>query len=241
MAEQSDIEQLRIQRQSVGVQRIEQRGRLEERLSLNWQHEKRQPGDGDWTTSRALVPNVTWTWRKLDQMLDPRRGVVLQLSVGGGTKSLLSDENFLRLYGRSQIYLPIGTRDTLSLRAELGRTFAPSRQHVPQDYLFRTGGTGSVRGYQYQSLGIKEGNATVGGRYLATASIEYTHWLNDSWGAAAFVDAGDAVDALQDARLAVGYGLGARWRSPAGPIGVDLAYGKRSRDLLLHFSLAIPF
>ena len=241
VAEQSDIEQLRIQRQSVGVQRIEKRGRLEERLSLNWQHEKRQPGDGDWTTSRALVPNVTWTWRKLDQMLDPRRGVVLQLSVGGGTKSLLSDENFLRVYGRSQIYLPIGTRDTLSLRAELGRTFAPSRQHVPQDYLFRTGGTGSVRGYPYQSLGIKEGNATVGGRYLATASIEYTHWLNDSWGAAAFVDAGDAVDALQDARLAVGYGLGARWRSPAGPIGVDLAYGKRSRDLLLHFSLAIPF
>ena len=241
VAEQSDIEQLRIQRQSVGVQRIEQRGRLEERLSLNWQHEKRQPGDGDWTTSRALVPNVTWTWRKLDQMLDPRRGVVLQLSVGGGAKSLLSDENFLRLYGRSQIYLPIGARDTLSLRAELGRTFAPSRQHVPQDYLFRTGGTGSVRGYPYQSLGIKEGNATVGGRYLATASIEYTHWLNDSWGAAAFVDAGDAVDALQDARLAVGYGLGARWRSPAGPIGVDLAYGKRSRDLLLHFSLAIPF
>ena len=86
VAEQSDIEQLRIQRQSVGVQRIEQRGRLEERLSLNWQHEKRQPGDGDWTTSRALVPNVTWTWRKLDQMLDPRRGVVLQLSVGGGAK-----------------------------------------------------------------------------------------------------------------------------------------------------------
>jgi translocation and assembly module TamA len=241
VAEQSDIEQLRIQRQAFGVQRIEQRGRLEERLSLSWQHERRQPGNGEWTTSRALVPNVTWSWRNLDQTLDPRRGLVLQLSVGGGGKALLSDQNFLRLYGRGQFYLPVGARDTLSLRTELGRTFADSRQHVPQDYLFRTGGTGSVRGYSYQSLGIREGKATVGGRYLATASIEYTHWLNASWGMAAFVDAGDAVDALDDARLAVGYGLGARWRSPAGPIGVDLAYGERSREMQLHFSLAIPF
>ena len=59
--------------------------------------------------------------------------------------------------------------------------------------------------------------------------------------AVAFVDAGDAVDQLEDVRLAVGYGLGARWRSPAGPIGVDLAYGQRTSELQLHFSLAIPF
>ena len=104
-----------------------------------------------------------------------------------------------------------------------------------------TGGTGSVRGYAYQSLGIKEGNATVGGRFLGVVSAEATHWLNESWGIAAFVDAGDAVDQLEDVRLAVGYGLGARWRSPAGPIGVDLAYGQRTSRVELHFSLAIPF
>ena len=50
-----------------------------------------------------------------------------------------------------------------------------------------------------------------------------------------------AIAHLQDVRLAVGYGLGARWRSPAGPIGVDLAYGQRTGDIHLHFSLAIPF
>ena len=103
------------------------------------------------------------------------------------------------------------------------------------------GGTGSVRGYAYQSLGVKEGAAIVGGRYLAVGSIEATHWLDESWGIAAFVDAGDAVDSLQDARLAVGYGLGGRWRSPAGPLGVDLAYGQRTSEFQLHFSLAIPF
>ena len=75
----------------------------------------------------------------------------------------------------------------------------------------------------------------------AIASAEVTHWLDEDWGIAAFVDAGDAVDSLHDVRLALGYGLGARWRSPAGPIGVDLAYGERTRGFQLHFSLAIPF
>ncbi|MDP3439051.1 MAG: BamA/TamA family outer membrane protein, partial [Azonexus sp.] len=106
---------------------------------------------------------------------------------------------------------------------------------------FRAGGSGSVRGYAYQSLGIKEGNATVGGRYLGILSAEATHWLDESWGIAAFIDAGDAFDDLKTVKAAIGYGLGARWRSPAGPIGVDLAYGQRTSELQLHFSLAIPF
>ena len=162
------------------------------------------------------------------------------LWLAGGATALLSDQNFLRLYGRWQQYFPIGQRDTLSLRAEGGQTFADSRLHIPQDYLFRTGGTSSVRGYAYQSLGVREGSATVGGRYLAAGSAEYTHWLNEQWGMATFIDAGQATDDWQRVQFAVGYGLGARWRSPAGPIGADLAWGQRTGELHLHFSLAIP-
>lgn len=239
--ETSDIEKLRTERHALGIQSVQQRGSVEQRLSLNWQRETRWPDGSADITSRALVPNAMWTWRRIDNLLDPRAGTVLQLSVGGGAKAALSDQNFVRLHGRIQHYLPVGPRDTLALRGELGRTFADSRLRIPQDYLFRTGGTGSVRGYAYQSLGIKEGEATVGGRYLAVASAEYTHWLNDDWGLALFVDAGDAVDGLKDIRLATGYGLGVRWRSPAGPIGADLAYGQREGRLQLHFSLAIPF
>ncbi|PKO86938.1 MAG: outer membrane protein assembly factor [Betaproteobacteria bacterium HGW-Betaproteobacteria-12] len=241
MSEKTDIEELKTERYAFGVQSVQQRGSIEQRLSLGWQHERREPSGALAVTSRALVPNVQWTWRRVDHPLDPQNGIVLQAQVGGGAKAALSDQNFVRLHGRWQQYVALGASNQLSLRAELGRTFADSRLRIPQDYLFRTGGTGSVRGYGYQSLGIKEGEATVGGRYLAVASAELTHWLNDSWGVAAFVDTGDAVDSLADVRLATGYGLGARWRSPAGPIGVDLAYGERSREVHLHFSLAIPF
>jgi translocation and assembly module TamA len=224
-----------------GAQSVQQRGSIEQRLSLSWQSETRTPEGALKTTSRALVPNVMWTWRKIDNLLDPHDGVVLQFQVGGGAKAALSSENFIRLHSRWQQYIPLGHADTLSLRGEIGYTVAESRDRIPQDFLFRTGGTGAVRGYTYQSLGVTEGSAVVGGRYLAVVSGEATHWLNDSWGVAAFVDAGDAVDNLSAAKLAVGYGLGARWRSPAGPLGVDLAYGQRTGDIHLHFSLAIPF
>ena len=163
------------------------------------------------------------------------------MQLGGGAKAILSDQNFVRLHARVQHFIPLGRADTLNLRAEVGYTFADSRDGIPQDYLFRTGGAGTVRGYAYNSLGVTESGATVGGRYMTTVSAEVTHWLDETWGIAAFVDAGDAVDSLQDARLAVGAGLGARWRSPAGPIGVDLAYGERNQEVHLHFSLAIPF
>ena len=239
--EATDIAGLRTERAAFGVQSVQQRGRVEQRLSLNWQTEQREPEGANPVTSRALVPNAMWTWRQVDNPLDPRSGSVLQGQIGGGARATLSDQNFVRLHARLQHYIPLGRNDTLSLRGEIGYTLADSRQHIPQDYLFRTGGAGSVRGYAYQSLGIKEGTATVGGRYLGIASAEATHWLNDSWGIAAFVDAGDAVDALKAIRLALGYGLGARWRSPAGPLGVDLAYGQRTGELHLHFSLAIPF
>ncbi len=241
MAEATDIQGLKTERYAFGAQTVQQRGSVEQRLSLHWEDERREPSGAAAVTSRALVPNAMWTWRRIDNPLNPRDGTVLQGQVGGGAKAALSDQNFVRLHARFQHYLSFGRHDTLALRGEVGYTLADSRLRIPQDYLFRTGGTGSVRGYAYQSLGIKEGTATVGGRYLATASAEWTHWLDSEWGIATFIDAGDAVDQLKNINLAVGVGLGARWRSPAGPIGIDLAYGERNREVHLHFSLAIPF
>ena len=157
------------------------------------------------------------------------------------SRAVASDTDFIRLYGRYQQFIPLWWGDSLTLNGEIGYTIAESRDGIPQEYLFRAGGTGSVRGYPYQSLGVKDGSAIVGGRYMATASVEYTHWLDDRWGVATFVDAGNAVDSLSNIDLAIGYGLGVRWRSVAGPIAVDVAYGEQVEAVHLHFSLAIPF
>jgi len=241
VVERSDIQGLRIEKVAFGAARVQTRGSIEQRLGLNWQREDDSPLDALPSTNRALTASVGWVWRHARDPLDASQGIVANLQLGGAAKALLSDQNFLRSYVRYSQGIPFGKSDGLLLRGEVGVTAAPSRRGIPQDYLFRAGGTNSVRGYNYQSLGVKEGAATLGGRYLLTLSAEYTHWLNAQWGIAAFADAGQAADDREVLKLARGYGLGARWKSPAGPLAVDVAWGERDKALRLHFSLAVPF
>jgi translocation and assembly module TamA len=91
---------------------------------------------------------------------------------------------------------PAGEKaSTLILRFETGALASSTKKAgVPSTFLFRAGGDQSVRGYGYQELGVQEGDATVGGRYLLTGSAEYQYWFKPPWGVAVFVDAGNAAD-----------------------------------------------
>ncbi len=86
-----------------------------------------------------------------------------------------------------------------------------------------------------------QGDAVVGGRRYAVAGAEYTHWFGESWGIAGFVDAGNAWDDTTLFKAVLGYGFGARFRTPIGPIRADLAYGQEVHSLRLHFSVGYTF
>ena len=241
LAERTDIQNLVTRRAAVGAVRTRSRGRIETRLSLNYQNELQEPADAPETRAKALTLNESWTYRKVNSLIDPREGYVLNGQIGGAAKALLSDQNFVRSYVRYQHYFPVGSADMFTVRGEFGYTAAGAKTGIPQEFLFRTGGTQSVRGYAYQSLGVEEGDAVVGGQVLAVASAEYVHWFGERWGAAAFYDAGNAWDPGDSVKLFPGYGLGARWRSPAGPLALDVAYGQRDSKVRLEFSVAIAF
>ena len=241
LAESSDLEGLKVDSQALGATRTTVRGDIETQLALRLQHETIEPAGGESRTSNTLTANWTWIKRAVNDLLDPTDGYQLEFQVGGGPEIALAEQDFLRLYSRFVRYQPVRGSDVFIVRGEAGVTLAESRDGIPQAFLFRTGGAQSVRGYDYLSLGVKDGDATVGGRYLATASAEYVHWFKPQWGTAVFVDAGDAADSREDFDLRVGYGVGARWRSPAGPLAIDLAWGHQERSLRLHFGVAIAF
>ena len=214
---------------------------VEYRLGLNYQIERQYPEGAEPRVTRALAPVVFATWRRVDNLYDPRRGGVLNLQFAAGSKALASGEDFFKAYAQYQHWFPLGAIDQLLLRGELGRTFAQSREPLPQDFLFLAGGSRSNRGYAYQSLGVQLGEAVLGGRRLAVASVEATHWVGEDWGVAAFLDAGDAWDPDHGFKAAKGYGVGARFRTPIGPIRADLAYGERTQEYRLHFSVGYTF
>ncbi|MBN8441358.1 MAG: outer membrane protein assembly factor [Thauera sp.] len=241
LVDRSNVEGLKVASEAVGVARKTVRGDIETQIALRLQRERVQPDGAASSEHNTLTANWTWIRRAVDDLLDPRSGNVFEFQVGGGSSIALSDQNFLRLYGRVVHYRQVAERDVLILRAEGGATLAPSRNGIPQDFLFRTGGAQTVRGYAYQSLGVREGDATVGGRYMGVMSAEYVHWFRPDWGSAVFIDAGDATDDRRNFDLRTGYGVGARWRSPAGPLAVDLAWGQEEQRLRLHFGVAIAF
>lgn len=240
LAENADIQDLVTKRVGIGAVRARIRGNIEIRHSISLQREQREIDGLVTSTQKSLALNTSWTWREVDDPFDPRSGWVLNAQVGGGVEGLLSDTNFLRTYTKAQWFIPVGERDQIILRGEAGLTSGKA-DALPQDFLFRAGGSNSVRGYDYLKLGVREGNAIVGGRVLGVLSAEYVHWWSHQWGSAVFVDAGDATDSRKDFDFAYGAGAGVRWRSPAGPIAFDIAYGEREQSWRPHFSLAIAF
>lgn len=189
------------------------------------------------------VPTLTATYRLLrrdvDKKYDPREGNLIELGLGAGV-TLDKGEPFQRAGLRVQKWWPVGKRDVLTLRGEVGRVWSQT-DRLPYDFGYRTGGARTIRGYRYQSIGREVGDAVVGAYSMVVGSVEYTHYYTESLGMNLFVDVGDASQTFSGMDWHLGYGAGLAVRTPAGPFFVDLAYGQRDKKLRLHFSLGIAF
>ncbi|KPK04197.1 MAG: hypothetical protein AMJ64_14195 [Betaproteobacteria bacterium SG8_39] len=210
-------------------------------LGLAPTYEEKEIGDVTSERLKSLPLYGSWTWRTVDNLIDPRRGWMLNLKTAAALQGLLTDESFINGYAKATGFIPVGERDTFIARAELGRTWASDPRRVPSRYLFRTGGSTTVRGYAFESLGVRLDGAVTGGRVLGLASAEYVHMFNETYGIATFVDAGDAADSVRDMDLKLGYGVGARYKSPIGPLALDVAYGRDIDDYRVHFSVGYSF
>ncbi len=239
--ERSDIAGQRTHLTGVGMQRARAHGRLERVLRLDLLDERQSVDGASGARNQTLYASHDWIRRDVDDPLSPTRGYLASVHVGAGLRLLASDQDFVRTHARLAWFMPVGEHGVLITRGELGALLADSRAGIPADLLFRAGGDQSVRGYAYQSLGVRQGDAVVGGRYLALGSLEYVHWLRPQWGLGVFWDAGGAADRPGDFVAHHGYGLGVRWRSPVGPLNLDLAQGRDGGGTRLHFNAGLAF
>ena len=198
------------------------------------------------TRSEAVTANYHWLYRDVDSVLLPTDGYTLSLQSAIGRSRNSTEQNgpFGRGYGRLTFYRPLGSAWYGSARIEAGNIFAANNVGVPDTLLFRAGGDDSVRGYAYRTLGPVVDGAVTSGRVMFTGSAEIARPISAQRPAfwwAAFVDAGNAANHWNELELAWGYGVGMRWRSPVGPLRVDLAYGEEVRKWRLHLSVGIAF
>lgn len=199
----------------------------------------------------SLSAHYGWTRRDFDDLANPTRGDGLALELGTGLTLERTPQPYLRSRLRWQGYRPAFERSDRpsrwSLRLEGGWVWSPDDGAVPATQRFLAGGEGSVRGYALRDIGVPRPDGSVDpGRLLALASIEWQRplWLDgrrSEWESALFVDAGAVADRSSELSPKVGLGAGLRYRSPVGPLQLDLAYGLERRALRLHMSVGFVF
>lgn len=187
--------------------------------------------------STLVYPSLAGQWKRLDDVNFPRRALGVTLELRSGLKTIGSDVDFLQLRAEGRYIRGLGERNRLLLRTELGTTVSDDFPDFPPSMRFYAGGDKSVRGYGYKEIGERAGSAVFGGKHLLVFSSELERMFTQSWGAAVFVDAGDAFN--QKFRAQLGIGAGLRWRSPVGLMRVDIAHGvgNPGQNLRLHISI----
>lgn len=174
-------------------------------------------------SSKLLFAEGTLSRRRVNDKLSPRKGYVFDVGLRLASDTLASDTNIAQSWSRITWLIPQGETARIKLRGEVGAMTVGNFDALPPDLRFFAGGDRSIRGFDYHEIGeVNDRGIIIGGKYLAIASAEYEYYFNDSWGAAVFTDAGDAFSDSFSLNLSVG--VGARWRSPVGPIRVDFGF-----------------
>ena len=214
------------------------------------------------TTAQAVVEalsaNYAFTVRHFDHPQFPHTGWGLGVALGAGTTLGVQSMPYGRVLARWRGYLPLddssvtaprsrASRGRLALRAQTGALLAAPSTELPSTQLFFIGGDNSVRGYGYQDLGVPLPDGQIsGGRTMLLGSVEWQHPIRvagraSDWESTLFIDAGAVANSASELRPRVGLGLGARWKSPVGPLQIDLAYGVDVQRLRLHMNVGFNF
>ncbi|MDE0949992.1 MAG: autotransporter assembly complex protein TamA [Halioglobus sp.] len=186
-------------------------------------------------------------------LVDPASGFSQLYTLEAGNEQLGSVVDLLRLTAEFRAVFTPWPRQRFVSRAEFGVVEIANgdRFELAPSLNFFAGGSQSIRGYAYQSLGneivVDEGNGrtktlVVGGDRLVTGSLEYQYYFTDVWRGALFVDGGDAFDEGEfDANYGVGFGV--HYITPVGAVRVELAnsVSDENPDWYLHLSIGAEF
>ncbi|MGI9279190.1 MAG: autotransporter assembly complex protein TamA [Endozoicomonas sp.] len=204
---------------------------------IQYENYKQGLQDGD---SFLVIPGISMTRRHAKGgKLNPRSGYLIMSKAELSDKFWGSDQNFVKLWGRTKGLTTLAEKHRFIGRVEQGAIWINDVSTVPPSIRFFTGGDQTVRGYNYESIAPKDANGKlIGAQYMTALSVEYNYQFLDHWRAAVFVDSGTATNDYKD-DWKTGAGFGIRWVTPLGALRVDLAFAvsEPGTPYKLHFSM----
>jgi translocation and assembly module TamA len=203
---------------------------------------------GDTSNYTLLGIPATLTWNDTEEGLDRRRGSRAEITVTPYPVARGSVDGLTTLRTDAMSYLDLGgdRRTILALRAQAGVAFGASSPDVPADLRMYAGGSGTIRGFAFQSVGpLDSSGRPLGGTTMVAASAELRQRIGEQWGAVGFIDTGGVSGGRAPdwpPRIATGVGVGVRYHTVIGPIRADIGIpvaGKRDGDADWQFYFGI--
>ena len=194
----------------------------------------------------------------VDNHIEPTKGGILTFSNEVAPTFLGSGLQYAQTVMEAKRYHALGDSGfVLAGRLKFG-LIQPmqSTEQIPIQKRFFSGGANSVRGYKLDYLGPRNASGVpIGGDAVIEASLEGRFPLplpvyGSKIGGVVFMDAGNVYFKARDidpGQLRYSPGVGLRYLSPIGPIGVDVAFpinridSDRDRVYQIHFTIGYGF
>ena len=220
----------RSQTYQMGVNYVKTLEKWQQIISLNYQLGRFTLNNQPYQATHILTPAITWTYTDTDNLIFASRAQKFNFRIQGASKNILSDNNLIQTEIYDKIIHTFQFGQRVLVRGDLGYSVVNDLTSLPLTLQFVAGGTQSVRGYPYQSLGP--------GRYLTVGSVELQQPLFYKIYATGFYDIGNAYN-NGNASLMSGAGLGLMWASPIGALELTIgkALNKKGQPTLIQFSM----
>lgn len=205
------------------------------------------PGFNTRRDFRLLLLPLSLTWDRRDSDRNPTRGFYVQGELTPFL-GLQGTDSGARAYADARAYRGFGddNRFVLAGRAQIGTILGAEIDRTPRNFLFYSGGGGSVRGQPFRSLGVDVGGVRSGGKGFAALSSEVRMRATETIGLVAFADAGYVSEGSFSgpSDWHAGAGLGVRYDTPIGPLRLDVGYpvaGSTGRGFQLYLGIGQAF
>jgi translocation and assembly module TamA len=238
-------------RNEVGTGLTQAMGRWQRVLFVRLSNETTTEGDGTRNTAFYVFPGISYSTLPSYITGGKPRPYRLYFELRGSPTTLGSDASFVQFRFQGERIFNFWERWHLDLRSELGVTRIESNRpqdeqilDLPASQRFFAGGDRSVRGFDLNELSPRDENGdSIGGKHLATGTIEVTRDLPRNFGVAAFYDIGNAFNDFKAPDFEYSVGLGVRYNIAVASFGIDVAQplSEPGRPVKFHLYISTQF
>lgn len=191
----------------------------------------------------------SFIWDRRDDPFNPEKGYFLSLALERAYPLFMSESDFFKSFFKYQHFIPVVSGITFSLTSRLG----VGAGDMPIHERFFAGGSNSFRGAEFDELGPKDYASfkPIGGKALFLLNFELTFPLLSAlkdFSGVLFYDKGSVFEETRDYNLAGledALGVGIRYRTPLGPVRLELGWNfdapKEERKVLAFISIGNVF